>query len=296
MIVVKLIGGLGNQMFQYATGRSLALRRNAEFKMDITGYAHQAGVDTPREYALRPFNVIEKFASEADIAKAKGVPKFLQRDGYFYKRLADIIEAKAGRNIVQRGNSFEPDVIDAGDGRYLSGYWQSEKYFTDAGDALRREFMLKDEAGTAHRPVSAEIKNSASVSLHVRRADYVTNPAAKAFHGTCSPEYYYGAAKIIIERVKNPHFFVFSDDIGWVKKNLNINQPVTYVSDSGLIDCEELTLMSRCSHHIIANSSFSWWGAWLNPRPNKIVIAPKKWLSDPKIDTSDLIPDGWIRI
>ena len=134
-----------------------------------------------------------------------------------------------------------------------------------------------------------------AVSVHVRRGDYVNNKNANAFHGVCSPEYYRKAIELIAKRVDSPKYFVFSDDIEWVKEHIEIPNAV-FVSQKDIADHEELVLMSKCKHAIIANSSFSWWGAWLNANPNKLVIAPKQWVSDSRVNTVDAIPAEWVRI
>jgi hypothetical protein len=136
-----------------------------------------------------------------------------------------------------------------------------------------------------------------AVSIHVRRGDYVSDAGTNRFHGTCSVDYYHDAVDRISGFAPASHFFVFSDGIDWAKENLRLRQPVTYVDfNDGEKNYEDLRLMSLCKHHIIANSSFSWWGAWLNPNPDKIVIAPKKWFNDPSINTDDLIPNSWLRL
>ena len=136
-----------------------------------------------------------------------------------------------------------------------------------------------------------------SVSIHVRRGDYLTNPVTFQTHGLCDIDYYKKAIDEILDLVDKPHFFIFSDDQSWAKSNIIFGAPTDYVMhNNSLKNYEDLRLMSYCRHHIIANSSFSWWGAWLGNNPEKIVIAPKKWFNDPKIDTTDLIPDTWLRL
>ena len=138
---------------------------------------------------------------------------------------------------------------------------------------------------------------SNAVSLHVRRGDYVSDPATNRFHGTCSPDYYRQAVDYVIGRAGVPHLFVFSDDQEWTRANLQFAVP-RRSSSANPPDCgyRDMQLMARCRHHIIANSSFSWWGAWLNPSPEKIVVAPKQWFSSPRNDTRDLVPPNWVRM
>ena len=172
---------------------------------------------------------------------------------------------------------------------YLEGYWQSDKYFQDVSTQLRREISLKANG-------IAPIEDANAVSLHVRRGDYISNPVTNQFHGASSVTYYQAAIDYITQHISQPHFYIFSDDMEWVKQHLPLPQSVTYVSNGQLHDYEELVLMSHCQHHIIANSSFSWWGAWLNPSDQKIVIAPKQWFNNSAFDTTDLIPAAWIQL
>lgn len=156
---------------------------------------------------------------------------------------------------------------------------------------------MKYKSDVTNEQVAQNILSVNAVSLHVRRGDYVSNLTINQFHGTCSLEYYNQAIAQIAKKVETPHFFVFSDDPEWVKSNLKIDYSITIVDHNNADkNYEDIRLMSLCKHHIIANSSFSWWGAWLCRNPNKIVIAPLKWFNDKSINTTDLIPDGWIKI
>jgi hypothetical protein len=179
----------------------------------------------------------------------------------------------------------------------LDGYWQSERYFADVSDRLRSEFTFKASAAGRNAEIAGEIAAVNAVSLHVRRGDYATNPAMTAMHGICPIDYYDRAVEFVIERVADPVFFLFSDDPDWVREHLKIDWAVVVVehndSDTGH---EDLRLMGLCRHHVIANSTFSWWGAWLNPSPEKIVVAPKRWFAEDSIDTSDLLPADWVTL
>ena len=292
MIIVRLMGGLGNQLFQYAIGRAVSQRSEEEFKMDILGYENQSGSMTPRKYALQIFNIQENFADKKELEKMKGkvdgrLLKILQRWGLLKKH--DFFVAEPHFN-------FAPEILEVSGDVYLQGYWQTEKYFKDIEELLRKELTLRAEFSIQEKEITQEIKNCQAVSLHIRRGDYVSSATTGKFHGICSLEYYAQAIEKLKQQLENPTFFVFSDDIAWVKENLKIDFPTKYVSDGNLKDYEDLVLMSFCKHNIIANSSFSWWGAWLNQNPEKIVIAPKRWFADTSIDTSDIIPENWIRI
>jgi hypothetical protein len=295
MIITKLIGGMGNQLFQYAVGKALAVKNNTDLLFDITGYNHQSGFITPREYALKYFQIEEHFATSDDLKI------FGKQEGSFIgRRIQNIPQKYFGiknpKVFQESKHSFQKELLLLGDNIYLEGYWQTEKYFQDIADIIRKEFTLKKEFSVDDQEITQHIQNSNGISLHVRRGDYVSSPKANAHHGTCSPEYYASAIRLITVNIPDPHFFVFSDDIDWCKNNLKFNDPVTFVSDGKLKDYEELMLMSYCKHNIIANSSFSWWGAWLNKNQQKKVIAPKTWVQNTSVNISDVVPEKWRKI
>ena len=194
--------------------------------------------------------------------------------------------------------AFDPDVFTKKPTVYFDGFWQTEKYFMNIADQIRNEIQLKMPFEIYSQEISETIFKSNSVSIHVRRTVFVSDPMISAFHGSCSLEYYKAAVEHICRNVKNPSFFLFSDDHEWVEENFKwLPGEHTVVKNGIEKNYEDMILMSQCKHHIIANSSFSWWGAWLNPRKDKIVIAPKRWFANaPKNDTKDLIPDGWIKM
>ncbi|AKM77821.1 MAG: Glycosyl transferase family 11 [Candidatus Wolfebacteria bacterium GW2011_GWE1_48_7] len=285
MIIIKLKGGLGNQMFQYACAKHLAERNNDILRLDLSWY-DPGGIpasDTVRQYAL------SNFAISAQAATAEEVG-----------RMCDSLIGRLIKKIINKFRPitsyvFNPKILEQTGDVYMEGFFQSERYFKDIEFIVRNEFQLKDVMGRDAHAVLEDIEQSNAVSLHVRRGDYVNNKNASAFHGICSPAYYRAAIDTILKRIDLPKFFVFSDDIEWVKEHIEIPN-ATYVSDGGIRDYEELILMSKCKHAIIANSSFSWWGAWLNANPHKIVIAPRQWVSDSRVDTSDAVPSEWIRL
>ena len=142
-----------------------------------------------------------------------------------------------------------------------------------------------------------EVRKAGAISMHVRRGDYVNNPQTNAFHGVCTIEYYQNAAALLAGQVAEPKFVVFTDDLAWACENLNLQWPTLFVEhDDDCLPHNDIWLMAQCSHHIIANSSFSWWGAWLGVNPQRLVIAPAQWFRQPDIDTSDLFPEAWVRL
>ncbi len=284
MINLKIKGGLGNQLFQYAVARSLALKNNVNINIDYS-YYNQAGPDTPRQYLLDLFKV-----KVADNHSANSVYEKIHLLHKVLRKLGVKTRLYAKKYYFENGVGFDPRVLELKDHIWLTGFFQSYKYFSDIADILREELKLR-----ATFPVNSNITETESVFIHIRRGDYVSDNAASLFFGLCSLDYYEGAIKLMKEKLTNPKFFIFSDDISWVKNNLKLDEAV-YVSDGKLQDFEELSLMSHCHHAIMANSSFSWWGAWLIDNKDKIVIAPKQWFTNKKISTKDLIPENWIRI
>lgn len=286
LVVTRLIGGLGNQMFQYATGRALALRRGADLKLDITRYG-TSPIHAKRRYELDSFSIHGSVASGREIARF-GRTRRWWRFG----------KAEDSWPIYREPHfQFDPAVPDLPAPVYLDGYWQSERYFSDIAGMLRQEFAAKEPWERENEAVAAAIDSANAVSLHVRRGDYVSDPLTNRYHGICSPDYYQDAVYHITGRVGAPHIFVFSDDQEWTRANLCFAVPTTFVGVNSP-DCgyRDMLLMARCRHHIIANSSFSWWGAWLNPTHDKIVVAPKQWFGASSNDTCDLIPPSWVRL
>lgn len=282
MIIVKLMGGIGNQMFQYTAGRCLAIQNKTNLKLDITLLLDRNPRKdfTYRNYELGAFNIQENFVSplENKILRVKQILRMIN-------------------TVKEPHYHFYESMLSVPDNSYLVGYWQSEKYFKDVEDIIRNEFTVKLKAEGINKKIAEEINSCEAISIHIRRGDYVSNPETNKYHGLCSLEYYQKAIKKITSYIENPHFYIFSDDPEWTQKNLDFEYPFKFITHNGsLKGYEDLRLMSLCRYNIIANSSFSWWGAWLNRNPEKIVIAPRKWFNDPSINTDDLIPKSWIRI
>ncbi len=290
MIISQIIGGLGNQMFQYAAGRALSQQYGVPLRLDVSGFA---GYGLHQGFELqRVFNCPVETATEAEVRDilgwqfSSGIRRILARPGMkVFRRKCFVVEPHF---------HYWPEINNVPRDCYLAGYWQSEKYFADAGSDIRADFTFKSPLTEMNAALSAEIGKVNSVSLHVRRGDYVSSNKNQAIYGACSLDYYQAAIQYISEYVEYPNFFIFSDDQAWVKDNLKMNFPCQYVDhNQGAESYNDMNLMSMCRHHIIANSSFSWWGAWLNPDPEKIVVAPKRWFNN-QTDVQDLFPSGWV--
>lgn len=297
MVIAQILGGLGNQMFQYALGRSIALRSGQELNLDLDALKNSGGkcTDTPRAFALDALNVDIRLAHvhDCEALKYENVSVIRRWWRYFGRKSRPF----GPSCLRERGMRFDKRMLQVTGDAYIMGFWQSYRYFEDSSHVIRGEFTPRHVLSLATTAYLSEISSVNAVSIHVRRGDYVSNPAANAFHGTCDLQYYRDAVQAIEARVENPRFFVFSDDLEWAKVNLDFVASATFMEFAEPVhEVEEMLLMSRCQHNIIANSSFSWWGAWLNDHPNRIVVAPKRWFRDPRIDTSDLIPSDWLRL
>ena len=297
MIVVRLMGGLGNQMFQYALGRRLALERNVPLRLDLGWFAEarERGVDTVRDYMLGGWRVAAQAASAEDLARFDTAALTAGRLGRLVRRILPAWQRAPV--IYERGPGVDQRALRVKPPAYLHGYWQSEKYFDSIGETLRAEFVPAAPVCAYIAELAAYAADASTVSLHVRRGDYASNAATQAFHGLCSPQYYAAAAALIAAKLPAPRFLVFSDEPDWARENLRLGWPMRVVEHApGSSPHQEMWLMSRCAHHVIANSSFSWWGAWLRPAPGKTVVAPKQWFRDPAHDGPDRLPASWLRV
>jgi hypothetical protein len=303
MITVKLSGGLGNQMFQYALGRSLSLGRKVPLALDISHY----NTYHDKKYALDCFNIpatvqiggpprmYYDFNLGNPLSKAKqtlkflgGAPKRVSEKGFSYELTGLVGSA------LEPAGGFDTSVLEAGKNTYLVGFWQDERYFNKHQSPLRMDFSFKEALSKNAKDLKLAINRSRAISVHVRRADYIENSVINETMEVLSPQFYERAAEQFAKKVDQPVFIIFSDDIEWCKQNLNFKHP-TLFSDKRLRDWEDMYLMSICKHNIIANSTFSWWAAWLNQNPNKLVAAPKNWFRDKNLKDPEL-PEGWIKL
>ena len=291
---MKIQAGLGNQMFQYALARHLSIKKHVPFKFDTTSFAYDP---FDRIYTLGYFDIVEAIASPKEIdlvIRKKGLKRTL------YQSIEKRVRPFHKRTFVkERYRGFDPDIFNLSFNKdlYFDGGWQSEFYFKDIQDILRKEFTVRNPPQGKNESVLHQIQNHESVCFHVRRTDYVTHPVSKNKHGGLSMAYYTQAASIIADKVKDPYFYIFSDDPEWVQKYIKLPYPFMYVTFNGFDqDYEDLRLMKNCKHFIIANSTFSWWAAWLGSNPEKIIIAPERWYLDSAIKNDDIIPEQWIKL
>ncbi|AHB87954.1 alpha-1,2-fucosyltransferase [Thermosynechococcus sp. NK55a] len=290
MIIVRLYGGLGNQMFQYAAGLALSLRHAVPLRFDLDWFD---GVRLHQGLELhRVFDLDLPRAAPSEMRQVLG--------SFSHPLVRRLLVRRRLRWLLPQGYALEPHFhywpgFEAlGPKAYLDGYWQSERYFSEYQDAVRAAFRFAQPLDERNRQIVEEMAACESVSLHVRRGDFVQDPVVRRVHGVDLSAYYPRAVALLMERMREPRFYVFSDDPDWVRANLKLPAPMIVIDHNrGEHSFRDMQLMSACRHHILANSSFSWWGAWLNSQPHKLVIAPKRWFNVDDFDTRDLYCSGW---
>lgn len=281
MVISRITSGLGNQLFQYACGRAVSLRQGVPLKLDLGNF---------RDFQNRRYG-LDAFRIEATEATPDEIRELLNTDTFWHR----LTTPPARRRVRhEQGFAFDETILQAGPDVYLSGYWQSPRYFADGEAALRRELTWWMPPPAETRRFLEKMDDRTAVAVHVRRGDYVSNPGYAKRFGALPPTYYERALGYLADRVEGLHAFVFSDEPAWVKIHFPQTVPLTIVE--GNPATEDLRLMAACRYHVIANSTFSWWGAWLAPFPDKTVLAPARFFNDPNLPDRDLVPDDWVRI
>jgi hypothetical protein len=295
MIISRIFSGLGNQMFQYAAGKSLANHHGAELKLDTSWFSSAEEKQTPRLYSLDVFRLPEQIASESEIKKFTH-STYRGLLGRIHGRYLRSLPAHKKPVYTEPHFHFDSGFFKSRKSLLMIGYWQSERYFLPVAEEIRNLFTIP-VSGEPNHQQERKIRSTEAISLHVRRGDMVHNPEVARVHGSCDLEYYREAARRIASGLEHPEFFIFSDDPEWCFEHLKLDHPVHVISNNQGKDAwQDMQLMRMCKHHIIANSSFSWWGAWLNPSSEKKVIAPYRWFNEGNHDLRGLVPSGWIRI
>lgn len=284
------MGGLGNQLFQYATADALAKRHQVELKLDLSFLKTDSqGQHTQRDFELNAFRISAEIASDQEVrqyTQPNRVQTILSKIGLRKKSL-----------VKEKSFEFAPESKGWPSDCYLDGFWQSEKYFRENRKEILAKVSLKHHLPDECQAFAELIKNTVSVSLHIRRGDYAKLTSANLFHGLLPISYYIKALDYLNSKLQNYTVFVFSDDLEWARANLKLQQPTVYVDyQTQNKTASDLMLMSWCKHNVIANSSYSWWGAWLNQHEGKQVVAPSPWFRKNDINTKDLLPDNWKKI
>ncbi len=294
MIGVRLMGGLGNQMFQYAAAKNLAELRGTSVAMDLIFFENILESDTPRIFELDCFKL------KANIIEPNKRPDETLNEAYHGARGAlrftkHRFAGKAWKIYREPHHNYDKHTLELPNYSYLIGYWQTERYFKNIRSDLLKDFSYRSEPDSKNRKILQLIQSCNAVSLHVRRGDYISNPNSNKFHGAKDIAYYQSALNLILKKTKQPVLFVFSDDPAWCKQNLKFAYETHYI-EGNKKGFDDMRLMSQCKHNIIANSSFSWWAAWLNQNPGKIIVAPEKWFNDPSVNVKDVLPASWLKI
>jgi len=290
-VIARIEGGLGNQLFQYAAARSLADRLGCDLALDLRGLDENG--DRPFQLDLYRIR-----ATVASLEQLQDLPAWRSsRWGHIRSILSQFAPTIFSFPIFWPSSfAFDARFEQIDRPVYLVGYWQTERYFDWNRARLLQDIQLIAPL-PSNMPLLEEIRSTNSVALHIRRGDYVSNAAAAHFHGLCDMAYYRAAINALKVRTPDIHVYVFSDEPAWAQANLSLDVPTQYVdansTDKGHIDLE---LMRNCKNHVIANSSFSWWGSWLCESNEQIVYAPSRWFADQNTDTSDVVPTRWIQI
>lgn len=281
-IEVVMDAGLGNEMFQYALGRALAIRHRRPLVLDTSLIFLSPGW----AFDLPCFRLGDQ--------RTRELPYALWRARRTALRGLERMGVGPIRVVEESDLRFDAGVLGVQSPCMVSGFWQSERYFESVADQLRKEFTIVHEQDPRSAACQARIEQVPSVGLHVRRGDYLVSGNEEDFHGTCSLEYYRAAMNLVASRLgSNTELFVFSDDIPWAREHIRFDRPTVFVDWNAERNYEDLRLMSACRALIAANSTFSWWAGWLNPRTDKLVIAPRQWYRAPGA-VSELPDSRWV--
>ncbi len=290
-VIVRIYGGLGNQLFMYACGLALACRHQRPLRIDVGGLAWEQH----RPFALGNFDLRAPPASAAEVRRIRGFSDSkLSREWFNFRRSLGLT-GNTGF-IRENGWRFDPKILDISGPCYLKGHWLSERYFADQAAAVRTDLRYRSPPAGRNAECATQIADcQESVSIHVRRGDYLAGGNESIYAGL-DRDYYKAALAQLCQHLKQPRFFCFSDDPQAARRELDLPRETVFVDHNGSAGHEDLRLMSLCRHHVIANSTFSWWGAWLAEHPSQVVIAPKTWWIHPDYDDRDIIPARWLRV
>ncbi len=283
MIVSKILGGFGNQLFQFALGYELSQKNKDSLLLDVSSF---------KSYQLRRFELL-RFQLPCEMAAVKIKPLTSSKSlVYAWPPRLSVVQ-----KVVEKGLSFQPDFLQLKGSIFLEGHFQCEKYFSEHKQALQ-SFFISEKAlapGSLVQPWLSEIHHSESCAIHIRRGDYVNNPETKKVHFVCDLNYFEKA----IREMKSKHplvkFFCFTDDVSWVEKNLRSTPDLKVVNVQNGDFYSDFFLMNQCKHSIICNSTFSWWSTWLRSNEGS-VIAPNRWFNLPEYNNIEIVPARWRQI
>jgi hypothetical protein len=291
VIILELDGGLGNQMFQYAAGRRLAHVTKARLQYDL---GSRYGAPWQRQFGLGAFRIKARPVGSDWLARlrpAPAEPRLLQ-ERKIYDNAEIAAHLAADPAAAARRLLFDPRLLTARGNCRLTGFWQDERYFSDIAPLIRREFTLRTGLDDRSTAVLRRIMAAPSAFIHIRRTDYVSGDN-HGFFGTCPPEYYRAGLEILRARHGDTlNIFAFSDEPDWVRAQFPDIAGLEVIDWNGTQPAHDLMLMRACTHAIIANSSFSWWGAWLGEKPGGSIIAPRLWFAG-RPDFTEIVPTRW---
>lgn len=283
MIVVRVEGGLGNQMFQAAFGLNLASQHQTEMVLDLSSYA-----DKPAHgYLLDKFDLQTRTLRPEEDAY---LPRRYQNQSQ--SAWPDWLVPTRLKRVREKPFGFSDHYLRASDNSYLVGYWQSERFFGPIASEVRNQFRLRDGLSDKGRKLWDRLVNAGSMAVHIRRGDYLTNPQATAIYRNLSLDYYRRAVLARLTERTGVEVTVFSNDIAWCQEQLNLPCPTHFVTDSAGPH-EELIAMAAAESIVIANSTFSWWAAWLCSRAEPRIFAPRKWFHPGTLSDRFLACPGW---
>jgi hypothetical protein len=294
MVIVQLTGGLGNQMFQYAAAKSLASKKNTQLILDISSFYRTEipDLEVIRDFSLKKFSGVVEDTININNIESSTDFSFLKE-----KKIEKILPRFKRSTFREKFYHFDKTFFKTNESVYLSGIWQSPKYFVNIQHEIIQSFIFRADIVNKVVAKATEMRHSNSLSIHVRRGDYLRKPIILDWHGVMSKDYYLKAFDLISKRTQIDKVYYFSDEPEWVAEELIPHIPGEIVSDeTSKSQYEDFYLLQNCQNQILANSSFSWWAAYLNPNPNKIVVAPKKWFLNAPNNTKDLFPENWITI
>jgi len=302
MIIVRINGGLGNQLFQYATARAISLKLNRKLFLDKSWYRDihiqenrsDPNATTHRDFLLNYFSVQSRVINKIHLNWIKRL-EIRSRNSNFFKFLRE-----GPLNIFSyktiNHNNYSLESIQEHPHVYLIGYWQNNNIIDDYKNQISNDLILRHSLSTNNEHYLKSINTTNSVAIHFRRCDYQSKSKSRDVHASCSNNYYYEGIEYLQNNMNNLHYFIFSDDMTWVKNNIDFNANITFIDNDGPSH-EHFYLMSQCKHQITANSTYSWWAAWLNTYPGKVIITPKYWYNDKQLNNTVIhLPNEWIRI
>jgi hypothetical protein len=292
MYIVNLKGGMGNQMFQYALGRSLSILYNSHFKLDLTFLLDRSSYNT---HVFRDYD-LDIFKLQADIATQEESFKLIRSQQNFLQKTFPRYFRGRENKYTEKYFHFDAEVLRQTRDCYFDGYWQSQLYFRHCEDLIRKDFVFRNELPDKHRSLQQKINVANSICINIRRTDFLNT----SFHGVCNKDYFERGIRNIIERAElnEISIYVFADDLDWCRENLNFKYPTYFIDHDFAGDKFQyyLQLMTSFRYYVIPNSTFAWWAAFLSAENGKKIVAPANWFADNAINTNDLIPSDWIRL